>query len=66
MTCLPSYDVIIVLETASCLGFWLNSQEVGGSFWRFFFNLAAWASLLTVAGLKSFNSTRLEHTIGYQ
>lgn len=36
MTCLPSYDVIIVLETASCLGFWLNSQEVGGSFWRFF------------------------------
>ena len=36
MTCLPSYDVIIVLETPSCLGFLLNSQEVGGSFWRFF------------------------------
>ena len=65
MTCLLSYDVIIVLETASCLGFLLNSQEVGGSFWRFL-NFGAWASLLTVAGLKSFNSTRLEHTIGYQ
>ena len=39
MTCLLSYDVIIVLETASCLGFLLNSQEVGGSFWRFFFEL---------------------------
>ena len=64
MTCLLSYDVIIVLDTASCLEV-LSSKEVGGSFWRFL-NFGAWASLLTVAGLKSFNSTRLEHTIGYQ
>ena len=35
MTCLLSYDVIIVLETASCLEV-LSSKEVGGSFWRFF------------------------------
>ena len=38
MTCLLSYDVIIVLETASCLEV-LSSKEVGGSFWRFFFEL---------------------------